>query len=191
MNRGRTKTILRDEELIKSAIDGNTNAFKALVVKYESQVAKTVIGMLGNCHETDDIGQETFIRFYKSLGSFRGESSLSTYLTRIAINLSLNELKRRKRRSFFFQFKKSEDLEKISYERTDIELNETKEIVHYAIQKLEPQFRAVIVLRLIDSYSIKEISEILNVPKGTVSSRIARAQKKLRGILLPMMGGHV
>jgi len=66
-------------------------------------VAATVIGMLGHCPEAEDIGQETFIRFYKSLDKFRGDASVGTYLTRIAINLSLNEIKRRRRqRKFFF-----------------------------------------------------------------------------------------
>ena len=75
--------------MLKNARNGDNNAFKEIVKKYENQVAATVIGMLGYCTEAEDIGQETFIRFYKALHKFRGESSIGTYLTRIAINLSL------------------------------------------------------------------------------------------------------
>ena len=71
--------------------------------RYESKVAATVVGMLGAGNEADDVGQETFIRFYNALKNFREEASVGTYITRIAINLSLNELRRRKRRRFLFK----------------------------------------------------------------------------------------
>ena len=90
--------------LVQQAQSGNQSAFASLIKLYEGQIAATVIGMLGNIPEADDIGQETFIRFYKSLGNFRGDSEVGTYLTRIAINLSLNELKRRKRKKHFLVF---------------------------------------------------------------------------------------
>jgi hypothetical protein len=91
-----------DSQLIAAARDGDPRAFANLVERYENKIARTVIAMLGDSAEADDVGQETFIRFYRSLDSFREESALGTYLTRIAINLSLNELKRRKRRGLFF-----------------------------------------------------------------------------------------
>jgi len=191
MSEKKNKTFVKDEELIQSIKDGNTDAFKELVMRYKSQVAKTVYGMLGDCLEADDVGQETFIRFYEAIKSFRGESSLGTYLTRIAINLSLNELKRRKRRSLFLPFKELDTLENTPYKKSNIEQYETKEMVRYGIQQLEPQFRAVTVLRLIDGYSTKETAEILHIPEGTVLSRLARAEKKLRDILSPMMGSHI
>lgn len=93
---------LSDEKLIEAILAGNDNAFKEIVRRYEARVAATVFGMLGKCAEAEDVGQETFIRFYNSLKNFRGDSAVGTYLTRIAINLSLNELKRRKRSSMFF-----------------------------------------------------------------------------------------
>ncbi len=88
---------LSDIELIEKTKAGDQRAFGQLVSRHQSRVAATVIGMLGNSPEADDIGQEVFVRFYRSIVSFRGEANLSTYLTRIAINLSLNELKRRKK----------------------------------------------------------------------------------------------
>ncbi|NIR47450.1 sigma-70 family RNA polymerase sigma factor, partial [candidate division KSB1 bacterium] len=94
---------MTDRELIDNVRAGDSQAFEQLVKRYESQVAATVIGMLGSCQEADDVGQEVFIRFYKAIHQFREEARLGTYLTRIAINLSLNELKRRKRRHLLFK----------------------------------------------------------------------------------------
>src|SRR4051812_20075618 len=78
-----------DHELLQLARDGDERAFRELVERYEPAVASVVVGMLGAGDDADDVGQETFIRFYRALGSFRGEASLKTYLRRIAMNLSL------------------------------------------------------------------------------------------------------
>lgn len=177
---------ISEQELVKKAQNGDKIAFKELVKQNEHRVAATVIGMLGNSPETDDVGQETFIRFYQSLEKFRGESSVGTYLTRIAINLSLNEIKRRKRRNIHFFSRGEEKMENASDKNDPKKKNELKEIVHIGIEKLEPKYRAVVVLRLIEGYSTKETAQILRLPAGTVLSRLARAQKKLKEILTPL-----
>jgi len=182
-------SILTDEQLVGAAREGDTVAFKELVKKYESRVAATVIGMLGDCPEADDVGQETFIRFYQALGKFRGESSIGTYLTRIAINLSLNELKRRKRRGAVFARSDPEMMQNVPDERAEIEYSREKVAVQQAVQKLKPEFRAVVVLRLIDGYSTVETADILKIPIGTVLSRLARAQQKLKKLLTAYAGG--
>lgn len=186
---------LNDPELLDVVRNGNKDAFKEFIKRYEKMVSRTVIGMLGNCPESEDVGQEVFIRFYKSLDKFRGESSIGTYITRIAINLSLNEIKRRKRQEIFSIFKSDtqeyddmlKNLPDHGVSRDEVE---AKEIVQIGIQKLEPKFRAVIVLRLIDGYSTEETAKILGLPIGTVLSRLARAQMKLKEILNPILGGH-
>ena len=178
---------MTDEELIQSIIEGDDGAFGEIVRRYEPQVARTVIGMLGNCPEAEDVGQETFIRLYRGLKYFRGQSSLGTYLTRIALNLSLNEIKRRKRRSRIFFHRPSEEMYNVPDEKTSRHPDRLCErrMVRQAIGKLEPKLRAVIVLRLIDGYSTKETAEILSIPLGTVLSRLSRAQMKLKEILTP------
>lgn len=148
-----------------------------------------MIGMLGHCTEAEDIGQETFIRFYKSLDKFRGESSISTYLTRIAINLSLNEIKRRQRHRKRYSNSSDEGLDNVPEKSVSKNTSETKELVHMGIQKLEPKFRSVIVLRLILGYTTQETAKLLRLPMGTVLSRLTRAQMKLRDILAPSYGG--
>ena len=145
--------------------------------------------MLGYCTEAEDIGQETFIRFYKSLAKFRGESSIGTYLTRIAINLSLNELKRRQRKRKRFHSDPEQKLETVSANNDSNEREDKRGMVRQAIQNLDPKYRAVIVLRLIDGYSTQETAKILKLPAGTVLSRLARAQMKLRDILTPLYEG--
>lgn len=158
-----------------------------LVKRHEHHVAATVISMLGPTPEADDVGQETFLRFYQSLAKFRKEASVKTYLTRIAINLSLNELKRRSRRQKkFFSTPDAAEMDNIPDPRAQEKAQDLKDLVHAGIQKLDPKSRAVIVLRLIDGYSTRETARILRVPVGTVLSRLARAQKKLREILRPV-----
>lgn len=179
---------MQDEELIAAAREGDQNAFRELVSRYEAVVARTVYGMLGNCAEAEDVGQETFVRFYRALGSFRGDSSLRTYLTRIAMNLSLNELKRRKRRRLIFSRKPVDEYHDLPDEKAGSDDDIDKELIHKSISELEDRFRSVVVLRLIDGYSTEETAEILKIPIGTVLSRLSRAQKKLRDLLEPYMG---
>ncbi len=170
-----------EEQLVKAVSGGNAAAFKFLVEKFQSDVARTVIGMLGNVAEADDVGQEVFIRFYNSISKFRGDSSIKTYLTRIAINLSLNELKRRKaKRWLVFE----DGYHEVRSIKDEFKSNEIKEMVDLALSELEPNFRSVVVLRLLQGYSTKETSEILKLPQGTVLSRLARGQEKLRNIIL-------
>jgi len=177
---------LTDEQILEDIKKGNSSAYREIVIRYESQIASTIIGMLGKCPEAEDIGQEVFIRFYKAIPSFRGDSSVGTYLTRIAINLSLNEIKRRKRKKSIFIEKEISEL--INYvDDNKQNLNEDKEMVNKAIQSLNPKFRSVLVLRLIDGYSTDEVAKILKIPVGTALSRLFRAQEKLREKLTPLM----
>lgn len=174
-----------DDQLIATAQRGDLEAFGKLVERYEGSVAATVIGMIGECDEADDVGQETFIRFYQSIRRFRGESKLETYLTRIAINLCLNELRRRKRHQLIFIRSSSAPEADASYQDPGHDQREQKHIVDRALQELKPEFRSVVVLRLIDGYSTEETARILNIPVGTVLSRLARAQEKLKQHLKP------
>lgn len=179
-----TRLMRTDTELITAASEGDENAFRLLVERYQKQVSVTVIGMLGNVTEADDVAQSVFIRFYQSLDKFRGESGLGTYLTRIAINLSLNELKRRQRRfQRFFSFQKSEKPIDLPDRNEAPERMDERDMIANALQQLEPDFRSIVVLRLVDGYSVKETAEMLNLPMGTVASRLARAQLKLKTIL--------
>lgn len=168
-----------DIELIDEIIKGDNSAFRYIIARYEGQIARVVKGMLGECAEAEDIGQETFIRFYKSINKFRNESQLGTYLTRIAINLSLNELKKRKKKQKIFSSDENKIL-KISSKEVNHDINE---MVTIALQSLDVKYRSVIVMRMLQGYDTKETAQILKIPVGTVLSRLSRAQDKLRILL--------
>ena len=179
-----------DADLLRRARAGSEVAFRALVERYEPAVAATVIGMLGPGDEAEDVGQETFIRFYASLERFREESSLKTYLTRIAINLSLNALKRRKK--FFARHVEGDSREATLFHAGagpsgQVEATEVRERVRAAIDQLAAGHRAVVTLRLIDGYSTRETAEMLGLPEGTVLSRLSRALKKMEPHLRPLV----
>jgi RNA polymerase sigma-70 factor (ECF subfamily) len=177
-----------DEELILESRSGNHDAFREIVLRYKDRVAAIVIGMIGFGPEAEDVGQEVFIRFYKHLDQFRGEAKLTTYLTRIAINLSLNALGRKKRRRFIFWDQSIEsEISDYSIRSNDL-YNEDKEIVRKAILQLTPSFRSIVILRIIEGYSTRETAKMLGIPVGTVLSRLARAQKKLKELLTPYFG---
>ncbi|MBN2227682.1 MAG: sigma-70 family RNA polymerase sigma factor [candidate division Zixibacteria bacterium] len=150
--------------------------------------AGTVIGMLGPCPEAEDVGQETFIRFYRAINEFRRQSSIASDITRISINPALDELKRRKRQCRLFA-KGSEDISANIADHNDNEATfEKKQLIHKALQALSPEYRAVVVLRIMEGYSTEETAEILKLPIGTVTSRLYRAQIRLKEIVRPLLG---
>lgn len=179
---------LSDADLVACASDGDDQAFRQLVERYEGRVAATVVGMLGRTPEADDVGQETFVRFYRSLDRFRGEASVGTYLTRIAINTSLNAIERRKRWRSRFQ-SRDDDAFTAPPPTTpgggDVDARERRRLVRWAIRQLSPDHRAVVVLRMIQGHSTKETAALLDVPPGTVMSRLYRALDHLKDHLGP------
>ena len=177
-----------DVELIARARAGDDRAFGALVERHQGAVAATVIGMLGRGDDADDVGQETFIRFHRALDRFRGESSLKTYLVHIAMNLSLNALKRRRRSLLRFVSSDEHDVD-LPEPRVgpdgDVDANELHVVVQHAVARLGEKHRAVVVLRLFQDCSTRETAQILGVPEGTVLSRLSRAMKDLEAQLEP------
>lgn len=173
--------------VIQEAQKGNPEAYRELMTMLEPRVARIVHGLLGPGQEAEDVGQETFIRLFKALPQFRFESSIETYVTRIAINLSLNEIKRRKR--FWALFKDSKKPVEQLPDFQSQEDHETISTVHEALQKLKPKHRTVIALRFMEGYSTRETAEILEIPQGTVLSRVARGQEQLKKYLQPLYDG--
>lgn len=170
------------------AREGDMAAFEEIVKRYEGKIARTVLGMVPEADEAEDIGQETFIRFYRSLHTFRGDSALGTYLTRIAINLSYNALKRKKRYGSFFSRWDGETQEMdIPDKDHDPGKKDTADMIGKAIQEMEPRFRAVVNLRLVQGYNTRETAGILKLPLGTVLSRLSRAQAQLQEKLKHLM----
>jgi len=173
---------LTDKEIIEKVLKGNHELFGLIIDRYERPVAATIKGLLGDCPEAEEVGQDTFIRCFQSLDKFRGEASLKTYLIRIALNLSLNEIKRRKR--IMDRVKRLDDLNiNEGVEDKIHERNEIMDLINKALEKLEAKQRSVLVLMIIECYSTVETAKILKVPVGTVLSRLSRAQKNMKKIL--------
>jgi RNA polymerase sigma-70 factor (ECF subfamily) len=173
-----------EDDLVKASLNGDRQAFEEIVTRYKGMVARTVKGMIGDSVFADDIGQEVFIKLFYSLSEFRGESKLSTYIQKIAVNLTLNEIKRRKR--FFSMFSQKGNNEMYEFEVADDEAEKRKEaseIVGKALMSLDPKFRVIVIMRMLQGYSTKETAEILDLPLGTVLSRLSRAQEQLKDIL--------
>jgi RNA polymerase sigma-70 factor (ECF subfamily) len=173
-----------DTELVKASLNGDKQAFGEIVTRHQKMVARTVKGMLGDSVFSEDIGQEVFIKLFYSLSGFRGESKLSTYIQKIAVNLTLNEIKRRKR--FFSMFSQKGNSEMHEFEVADHDTQEAREateIVNKALMIMDPKFRVIVAMRMLQGYSTKETAEILDLPLGTVLSRLSRAQEQLKDIL--------
>lgn len=173
-----------DGSLIQASLKGDTRAFGEIVRRYQKMVARTVRGMLGDSVYAEDVGQDVFIKLFHSLQEFRGEAKLSTYIQKIAVNLTLNEIKRRKR--FFSTFSQKGNNEMYEYDVPDHdtpEKREAAELVEKALQAMDPKFRVIVTMRLLHGYSTKETAEILGLPLGTVLSRLSRAQEQMKGIL--------
>jgi RNA polymerase sigma-70 factor, ECF subfamily len=176
--------LAEEDALVKASLGGNKDAFGEIVNRYQRMVARTVKGMLGDSVFAEDVGQEVFINLYHSLSDFRGEAKLSTYIQKIAVNLTLNEIKRRKR--FFSMFSQKANNEMYEFEIADYDTQERKEaaeIVNKALMAMDPKFRIIVTMRMLQGYSTKETAEILDLPVGTVLSRLSRAQEQLRNIL--------
>ncbi|MDR2887068.1 MAG: RNA polymerase sigma factor [Bacteroidales bacterium] len=169
-----------DETLVKASLKGDRKAFEAIVSRHRKMVARTVKGMLGDSAFAEDIGQDVFIKLYGSLSDFRGDAKLSTYIQKIAVNMTLNELKRRKR----FTYKTESELHEYDIAGDDAESRyDAKATVDRVLKMLEPKFRTVVVMRMLQGYSVKETAAILELPAGTVLSRLSRAQEQLRKYL--------
>ena len=175
-----------DGALVRRARNGDDAAFRRLVERYEEQIASTVIGMMGEGPDAEEIGQRVFVKFYEALDDFRGDAALGTYLTRIAMNLCLNE-KRRQKRWYrrFISRDGAMDLPEPAYE--DDASFDMKELLRRALEHLSDKHRAVVVLRLIEGRSTRETAEILEVAEGTVLSRLARARSALKEMLSPYL----
>jgi RNA polymerase sigma-70 factor (ECF subfamily) len=173
-----------ENELVRASLDGDKQAFGEIVIRYQNMVARTVKSMLGDSVFSEDIGQDVFIKLFYSLSEFRGEAKLSTYIQKIAVNFTLNEIKRRKR--FFSTFSQKGNNEMYEFEVADYETEEKKdasELVGKALGNLDPKFRIIVAMRMLQGYSTKETAEILDLPLGTVLSRLSRAQEQMKNIL--------
>ena len=188
-----------DALLVDRARRGDTAAFEMLVVKYQRRIERLISRMVRDSDLVQDVAQETFIRAYRAMPQFRGESAFYTWLYRIAINTAKKTLVELKRdplvsESSLVRGEDGEETSRVENELTDGETPEalmaSKEIaaaVNSAIEALSEDLRQAITLREIEGLSYEEISDVMNCPIGTVRSRIFRAREAIAARLRPLL----
>ena len=180
-----------DNLLALKAADGDDGAFEKLVRKYERLVSTCVYGIVGNTEDTLDVSQDTFLKVYKSLSTFKGDSEFSTWLYRIAKNTALDFVRGRKQNTLSIDssgeehegFDLPDDSDSSNPEKTVLR-NEKIRKLRQAIMKLSDEHREIIILRDLNNYSYDAIALKLGLESGTVKSRIYRARDALKKILL-------
>ena len=193
-----------EARLVERLVARDERAFNTLVRAYERRVFALVLRMIGNRAEAEDLAQEVFVQVFKAIGSFRGESKLSTWVYRIAINLCKNRTKYLRVRHSGEQ----DELEALAdrvpmgqmrhsnvsqIDRPDemVAGKQVERIVQQAILKLEPSFRECLVLRDVEDLSYEEIGAITGLPEGTVKSRIHRARAQLKELVETALGEKI
>ncbi len=188
----------RSEELdlIEGLRAGKEQAYEALILRYQQPVYNLVYRLLNDSSDACDVVQEVFLKIFRNIGAFRCQSSLKTWIYRVAVNEAHNH------RRWFCRHKKQEiglerDEEERSYQdtlsdpsRSPFEIaadQEAQSILEKAMQELNPTFRAAVVLRDIEDLSYEEIAEVLQINLGTVKSRIMRGREALRHALTARM----
>ncbi len=185
---------ITDQELVEKAQQGDKKAFNLLVVRYQNRVA----GLLTRYVSRDDIPdivQESFIKAYRSLASFRGESAFYTWLYRIAVNTAKNHLtalgRRPPKEDILAEDAESYDagtqLREANTPENLVLSNELKRVVFETIENLPEELKMAITLREIEGLSYEEIAEVMSCPVGTVRSRIFRAREAIDAKIQPLM----
>lgn len=176
-----------EAELIERARKGDTQAFGVLVERYQRRVVGVAMAVVHNQEDALELAQETFIRAYENLAKFESRSSFSTWLYRIAANISIDFRRREGRHTIIRGEEGEHELDRLPSERGDSFLESSRSELgrrlRDALQELTPEHRAVILLREVEGLSYDEISEVLQCPRGTVMSRLHYARDRLRGIL--------
>ena len=183
-----------DEELVRRVQKGDKKAFDLLVLKYQNRIIQLINRYVRDPYEAQDIAQETFIKAYRAMASFRGDSAFYTWIYRIAINTAKNHIAARARRptddeievEIAEQFEGESSLRDQETPEGILLSEELGQTIQMALEELPGELRTAITLREMDGLSYDEIAEVMECPVGTVRSRIFRAReaidKKIRSL---------
>jgi RNA polymerase sigma factor (sigma-70 family) len=183
---------LAEEVLVKQAKEGDLQAYDELIRRYQERIYATIYHMTANHEDANDLAQESFIKAYQALRSFKGGSSFYTWLYRIAVNKTINFLKQRRHKGHMslneldFNAENDPDLVALVSDKTpqrDAGLNELKEKLNEAMQRLSEPHRLVVTLHDVQGLAHDEIAEIMDCNIGTVRSRLFYARQQLQGYL--------
>jgi RNA polymerase sigma-70 factor (ECF subfamily) len=186
-----------DRQLVERAQRGDKRAFELLVEKYQRKLARLLSRFIRDPAEVEDVTQEAFIKAYRALPAFRGDSAFYTWLYRIGINTAKNYLMAMGRRAPTSTeveaeeaegFEEGEQLRDINTPESLLLSNEIAETVNSTIEQLPEELRTAIQLREIEGMSYEDIAQVMNCPIGTVRSRIFRAREAIAERLRPLLG---
>ncbi len=186
-----------DQALVERVQRGDKRAFELLVSKYQRKIFRLLSRLIRDSAEIEDVAQEAFIKAYRALPNFRGESAFYTWLYRIAINTAKNHLVAQGRRAPTStetevedaeNFDDADQLRDVNTPDSMLQSRQVGEAVNRAIEKLPEDLRTAIVLRELEGLSYEEIAESMNCPIGTVRSRIFRAREAIANELRPLLG---
>ena len=186
-----------DQQLVERAQRGDKHAYELLVTKYQRRLARLISRFVRDAAEVEDVTQEAFIKAYRALPTFRGESAFYTWLYRIGINTAKNyllALKRRAPTSTQFDAEEAEGfedaglLQEVSTPENELMSKQVVEVVNSSLQQLPEDLRTALTLREIEGLSYEEIADVMNCPIGTVRSRIFRAREAIAENLRPLLG---
>ena len=186
-----------DQQLVERAQRGDKRAFELLVLKYQRKLGRLLSRFVRDPAEVEDVTQEAFIKAYRALPSFRGDSAFYTWLYRIGINTAKNylvALGRRAPTTTGFDneeaegFEDADQLRDTSTPESELEGKEIAATVNRAMDALPADLRTAITLREIEGLSYEEIANVMNCPVGTVRSRIFRARDAIAAELRPLLG---
>lgn len=175
---------LTDLELVQQVRNGKREAFTELMRRYQQRVYWVARRIVGSHDDADDVAQETFVKAYLGLGDFRGDSSFFTWLYRIAVNLSLNVVRKQQLISYLRDSPIiSSFLPASENPYKDAELKDLESRLHQAVAKLPEKQRAVFVMRYFDEMSYEEISEVLKTSVGGLKANYFHALRKVQEFL--------
>ncbi|OJZ18349.1 MAG: RNA polymerase sigma factor RpoE [Thiobacillus sp. 65-29] len=185
-----------DQVLVERAQRGDKRAFELLVNKYHRKLGRLLSRMVRDAAEVEDITQEAFIKAYRALPGFRGESAFYTWLYRIAVNTAKNYLVAHKRQPVSSDvlaedaenFEDGELLRDIATPDAELQTKQIAQAVNEAVEALPEELRTAITLREIEGMSYEEIAQMMDCPIGTVRSRIFRAREAIAEKIRPMLG---
>ena len=169
---------------VARAKQGDADAFSLLVQTYETSVYRLALRMCGNAHDAEEVAQEAFMAAWKGLPAFRGESKFSSWLYQLTTNACLDLLRREKRHRAAVPLDEQTELSSEDTPQRAAENAELRDTLQAALQELNDDHRQIFLLRQMRQLSYDEIGALLGLESGTVKSRLSRAKKQLRQILL-------
>ncbi len=177
----------RDQRCIREVLSGNADAYRHLVAAYKDRIFSLTLRMVGDRSVAEELTQEIFVKAYSNLTSFRFEASYSTWLTRISLNHISNYFESRS----FIQQKQTVSFDPVSHDRPIDNPSSNPPILQAfrsALEDLKPAYRDVLVLCVLEDKSYEETAAILDIPIGTVRSRLNRAREQVRQLLELSLG---